>query len=736
MPDTASSHDHLDTPQPAWTWANRCARWICFVIIRLLYRVRIVASDHLPKSGGCLVVCNHVSFADGLILLACLPRPTRFLVERRYVNMPIIGSVLRLGGVIPVGEGDTRRSLLATIEAAVAAAKRGEVVGIFPEGKLSRSGQMDAFHKGMERIARQAQVPVVPAHLHGLWGSVLSHAGLTRWPRFRPLVELRLAPPESAIISAGEARDRVVGLSYEAAQDRALSSRRTLGAMFLRHARRHPLRMVIRDQGGTMPAWQLAGAARALIQALALADDEHHVGVLLPPGRAGALVNLALALAGRTAVNLNHTAGDKQMARMCELAGIRTVITASAYTRRIGDPAVPGRRLNCEDLLKSLPKWRVALSALALWCVPARWLDRAQPDGVAVLVFSSGSTGEPKGVELTHRQITANLDAVMEGLDLAASREVVCNPLPLFHSFGLVLGNWLPLSRGLVQVAHPDPMDAEGLGKLVAATGATLIMTAPTFVRGWMRRVAPEQFRSLRLVVAGAERCPTELRAAFKERFGMDLLEGYGCTELAPTVAVNMPTVVKDGISEIRSRDGSVGRALPGMQVFAVDPETKAVLPPEHEGLLVVRSPARMRGYLGRADLTDAAFIHGGYNTGDMGRVDTDGFVRITGRLARFAKIGGEMVPLDNVQAALLRVAGEKEVVVSAVPDATRGERLVVMHTGVVGGAEALLKALDDQPALWRPKARDVIEIESIPKLGTGKMDLGLIKKRAQELAG
>jgi acyl-[acyl-carrier-protein]-phospholipid O-acyltransferase/long-chain-fatty-acid--[acyl-carrier-protein] ligase len=270
----------------------------------------------------------------------------------------------------------------------------------------------------------------------------------------------------------------------------------------------------------------------------------------------------------------------------------------------------------------------------------------------------------------------------------------------------------------------------------VESNGATLIISAPTFVRTWLRRIERHQLKSLRLVVVGAERCPDELRTAFQERFGIALLEGYGCTELAPTVAVNLPTVVRDGITEQRSRDGSVGRALPGLHVFAVDIATHAVLPPGGEGLLVVRSPARMRGYLGRPDLTAEVFIHGGYNTGDVGHVDVDGFIHITGRLARFAKIGGEMVPLDHVQAALMQVAGDRDVVVSAVPDAVRGERVVVMHTGVAGGTDALLKALEGQPVLWRPKPKDVREVASIPKLGTGKLDLGLIKQQARELFG
>lgn len=728
--------DDVIIPFPVWTWRNRVARWLSEVFIRTLFRVNVVGSEHVPKTGGCLVICNHLSYADGIIVMACLPRPGRFLVDNKYVRMPFWGFPLRLAGVIPVEYGDRRRALVAAIEAAVAAAQRGEVVVIFPEGKITRNGQMDTFQRGMERIATRANIPIIPAHLHGLWGSVASRADRTKLPRFRPRIELRLAPPEAPTLTAAQARDRVIGLSYEAAQTRSNTDFRTLGRQTISHARRSPFRIAVREHGGSMTYWQLVGAARAVLPLLNLSEADRCVGILLPPGRAGTLINLAIQLSGRTTVNINHTAGEKHVARMCEMAGVHTIITADAYTKRIGNPVLPGRILTCELLLKNLPKWRVFISALSIWCMPKRWLDRSQCDDIATIVFSSGSTGDPKGVELTHRQILANLHAVHEALDLRPHRDIVCNPLPLFHSFGLIIGHWMTLSHGLTQVAHPDPTDSDGIGTLVTATKATMIMTAPTFVRGWMRRITPEQFKSLRLVVTGAERCPAELHAAFKERYNMNLLEGYGCTELAPTAAVSLPAVTRNGFTEHRSRDRSVGRALPGLHIFAVDPETKEKLPPNTEGLLIVRSPARMRSYLGRPDLTERAFIHGGYNTGDIGKVDEDGFVFITGRLARFAKIAGEMVPLDNVQAALSAIAAESEVVVSAVPDPNRGERLIVMHTGVTGGADALLKALDEQPALWRPKAKDIYLVESIPKLGTGKLDLARVKQLAWELSG
>lgn len=354
-----------------------------------------------------------------------------------------------------------------------------------------------------------------------------------------------------------------------------------------------------------------------------------------------------------------------------------------------------------------------------------------------MIIFSSGSTGSPKGVELTHRQVLANCDGVAAALHLVPGHDVVLTPLPLFHSFGLVPGLWLGLVLGLRVAAQPDPMDGAALGKLAEAAGATFLLSTPTFVRSYLRRVEPSQFKTLRFAVAGAERCPAELKAQFKEKYGADLLEGYGCTELAPVVALNLPTVEREGVREIRSRDGSVGRPLPGIHVFAAHPETLAPLAVGEEGLLIVKSPARMRGYLGRTDLTEQAFAHGGYNTGDIGKVDADGFVIITGRLARFAKIGGEMVPLDNIEAILQTALGEScEIAIAAVADPQRGERLVLLHTGEAAPVLQALEQASALPPLWRPRPADCYRVEAIPKLGTGKRDLGMIKRLAAELAG
>ncbi len=723
-----------------WIYRLQVVAWMMGTLTRTVWSLDLTGEENLPDHGGCLIIANHLSYADGFALCSKLKRPVRFLVFSSFFKVPVLGFVLRAIGAIPVGSGDRRTALVASLDTAVAALQRGEVVAIFPEGKLTRSGTTDRFKGGLERIASRAGVPVIPVYLDGLYGTWMSRSPVKQWLRPLRRVSVRVGAPLPSSVTAGEARRAVMALGHEQASARAHADQRTLATAALGLMRQHPRAICVRDAQGTLLNWQALGVARALIPLLNLSADDRRIGLLLPPGRAGVLVNLALAIAGRTAVNLNHTAGAPAVATMCSLAEIRTVITATPYLKRITDPTLDlvlnGQRLiRAEELIPRVGRLTVVWKAVQCLALPARWLCQGEAGDVAAIVFSSGSTGDPKGVQLTHREILANCRAVRQGLDLQAYRDVILSPLPLFHSFGLIPGMWLGLTHGLSLAAHPDPTDGATIGKLAKELGATFLISTPTFVRGWMRRIEPEQFKTLRLAVVGAERCPAELKTAFKERYGLDLLEGYGCTELAPTVSVNLPEVRRDGEVEVHSKVGAVGRPLPGMTAFTVNPETLAILPPDAEGLIVIRSPSRMLGYLKREDLTAKAFIHDGYNTGDMGRVDDDGFIHITGRLARFAKIAGEMVPLDNVeallQAGLAELSETLELAVAAVPDEARGERLVVLHTGYDGDWALILSRLDGQPALWKPKAKDIRAVATIPKLGTGKRDLAGLKALA-----
>ncbi len=519
--------------------------------------------------------------------------------------------------------------------------------------------------------------------------------------------------------------------TYEAAQAAADRDGRTLGAECLRQARRSPGKPAVTDAGGSLSRLKLAGVALALADRLRLAPDESNVGILLPAGRAGAVANVAVSLAGRTVVNLNHTIGQNALTRQCERAGLRTIVSAAAYLERIGPLTIPGRLLLIEDLLGGLSRAQVLAAMARVLALPASRLDQSSPGGLAAIVFSSGSGGDPKGVMLGHRQLMANADAIVQHLQLQPGRDSILSPLPLFHVFGLGPGLWLGLTKGFAIAAQADPRDGEALGRLAERTRPTFLISSPTFVRGYLRRVRREQLASLRFAVVGAERCPADLFESFRERTGKPLYEGYGTTELAPVVSVNTPQAC---------RLGSVGRPLPGVEVLTVDPRTEEILPSGERGLLVVRSAARMLGYLGQPDLTQRVFVHDGFNTGDVGWIDGDGFLYLVGRLARFAKIGGEMVPLDNIEEAMQRFLSTRYdwnglVAVTAVEDADRGERLVVLHEPLPCPASELWQALTDQPPLFQPKPRDIFEVAAIPVHANGKRDLTAVRAMAERLA-
>jgi acyl-[acyl-carrier-protein]-phospholipid O-acyltransferase/long-chain-fatty-acid--[acyl-carrier-protein] ligase len=289
-------------------------------------------------------------------------------------------------------------------------------------------------------------------------------------------------------------------------------------------------------------------------------------------------------------------------------------------------------------------------------------------------------------------------------------------------------------------VYHPNPKDATAVGELVQRFAVTLLLSTPTFLQLYLRRCTPAQFGSLRVVVTGAEKLPERVSQAFEERFGVRPLEGYGATECAPAIAVSTPDFRAAGFFQPGARRGSVGQPLPGVAVRIVDPATGAVLPPDTPGMLLVRGPNVMRGYLGREDLTSAAVQDGWYSTGDIAKLDEDGFVFITDRLARFSKIGGEMVPHVRIEDALHDLAGAEQqtFAVTAIPDEDRGERLAVLHLCDPCVVPDLLQKLAAAgfPPLFLPRAEHFVRVETLPFLGSGKLDLATLKRTARERIG
>jgi len=361
---------------------------------------------------------------------------------------------------------------------------------------------------------------------------------------------------------------------------------------------------------------------------------------------------------------------------------------------------------------------------------------RVSIDDTLTVIFTSGSTGDPKGVVLNHFNVDSNVEAVSQVAHSKEGLDKLLGTLPLFHSFGY-MSMWLGLNHSLGIVLHPNPLDAPTIGPLIEKHKVTMIMTTPTFLKIYMRRIMPGQLGSVRCIITGAEKLPKSLSDNFLANFGIRPIEGYGATECSPVIATSTLDVRKAGVFQPGSYHGTVGQPLPGVVTCIVDPENFEELPLELEGMLLVKGPNVMQGYLGQEELTEKVMHDGWYITGDIAMMNADGYLKITDRLSRFSKIGGEMVPHGSIEEALHTAANASLPVfaVTAIPDASKGERLAVLHTLNKDKIPAIHEKLSAQglPNLFIPRLDHFIKVEKLPMLGTGKLDLRTIKARAAE---
>ena len=728
---------HIATKVPEFL--TRMALWI---LTRAFFRVRCVGRENLPKKGGALLVCNHVAHGDALLVQSCTSRFVRFVMHRRFYGKWWARPVARLMGYIPVAADDPPRETLRALRVAAERVAAGELVCIFAEGAISRTGNLLPFSRGLEVIMRRSNAPIIPVYLDQVWGGITSitNGRLRSLPdRIPHPVTIAFGPPMPAASTAAEVRQQVQELGAECARRR--SDQELLSTRFVRQARRHPFRFCMADDTGRRLTYaQACVGSLALSRAVArrVGDDEM-VGVLLPNCIPAALANVAVTILGKAVVNLNFTAGPEALDAAIRTCRLRHVFTSRRAVESLGIAPRP-EMVFLEDFGSEVGRWDRILSAGAFALLPHRLLRRLfrqsrrlNTRSLAAVLFSSGSTGRPKGVMLCHANLNANIEALYKVFALHATDRVLGN-LPLFHAFGLTVGLWLPLCTGIGVVLQRNPLDAKKVGANVQEYGVTLLAATPTFLGGYLRRCAREQFATLRHVATGAEKLPAKLADAFEERFGLRPLEGYGCTELAPFACLNVPDFRNKRVEQVGHKPGSVGQPLPGVAVRTVHPETFAPLPPGSEGMLLVKGANVMLGYLDEPEQTQEAIRDGWYVTGDIAMLDEDGFVTIRGRLSRFSKIAGEMVPHVRIEEAITEAAGadERICVVTAVPDEQRGERLVVLHRpGMDIGALCQALQRSGLPKLWLPRPDAFVQIPDFPLLGTGKVDL----RRARELA-
>jgi acyl-[acyl-carrier-protein]-phospholipid O-acyltransferase/long-chain-fatty-acid--[acyl-carrier-protein] ligase len=738
-----------------WLLPDSLLRLVLWMATHTLYRIRVAGRDNIPARGGALFVSNHLSLVDALLLIASTDRPIRFLMFKGIYDHPVVKPFAKILRAIPISSQLRPRDMLRSLRDATESIRAGEVVCIFAEGQITRVGHLLPFRRGLERIMKGVEAPIVPVNLDGVWGSIFSfERGRFLWkmPRQIPYrVTVSFGKPMPPDSTPFQVRQAVEELGSEAFFHR-VERLPTLDRALVRTARLHPWRFAMADgQAGKI---NFGGAlTRAVLLARRLRphwQGQTMVGILLPPSVPGALVNFAALLLGKVPVNLNYTASNEVLASCAQQCGLETVITARALLDRV-KVQVPGRVLYIEEVgagaraTEKLLAWFIArlLPAPLLFAALGQRKRPALHDP-ATVIFSSGSTGDPKGVVLTHANISANIEQVGQTFFLDKDDRIL-GILPFFHSFGFTVTLMMPAVLGLGVVYHLSPLDARAIGALVEQYRVTFLLSTPTFLQAYIRRAAPEQFGSLQYVLVGAEKLPERVADAFLDTYGIRPLEGYGATECSPVVAVNAPGFRAPGFRQVGAKRGRIGHPLPGISVRVVDTEALeagSIVPVTlgRPGMLLVRGPNVMQGYLGQPEKTAAALRDGWYVTGDIASQDEDGFLTITDRLSRFSKIGGEMVPHGKVEEKLQELAGVTEQVfaVTGVPDERKGERLVVLHTLP---EEKLRECLERLPQsglsnLWMPRANQFFRVDALPYLGTGKLDLRRIRELALAQAG
>lgn len=712
-------------------WGREGVRDFGSMLFRALFRTEVRGLENLPPAGTRMLIApNHVSLIDGPLLHAALPIDATFAVDTGISKAWWAKIFLKMVRHITI---DPTKPLGARDLIKLVAAS--EPVVIFPEGRITVSGSLMKVYDGTAMIADKADAVVVPVRIEGAQRSHLSYLKNGEIKRsWFPKVTVTILPPVKLDVDAslkGKTRRNAAGAALqdvmiEALVKNAMLDQTLFEALAHAYRDRDTGKVLIEDPLGTKLTYRklLLGAqvlSRKLEEGTAAGEN---IGVLLPNSAGVAVVFMALQSIGRVPAMLNFSAGPVNVLAAMKAAQVTTVLTSQAFIEK-GKldrlmAAIEGqaRVVYLEDVratVTSVDKIKGLLDGIAPR-VPRTANDPA------VILFTSGSEGTPKGVVLSHRNILANAAQALARVD-ANANDKVFNVLPVFHSFGLTGGLMMPMLAGIPIYMYPSPLHYRIVPELIYQTGATILFGTDTFLTGYARSAHAYDFRTLRLVIAGAEPVKDRTRAVYMERYGIRLLEGYGVTETAPVLAMNTP---------MANRVGTVGRMSPLMEA-RLDPVPGI----EEGGRLSVRGPNVMLGYL-RAENPGVLepLADGWHDTGDIVAIDAQGFIAIKGRAKRFAKIAGEMVSLSVVEAIAAGLWPQAASVAVSIPDPRKGERIVLLTTQKDAERSAMQRQAKVQgaPELAVPAA--IIVVDKVPLLGSGKTDYVTAKTLAEESAG
>jgi acyl-[acyl-carrier-protein]-phospholipid O-acyltransferase / long-chain-fatty-acid--[acyl-carrier-protein] ligase len=625
-----------------WLIPLPLVRVIFGIVIRLVYRLRIYGTENIPLHSGAIVVSNHISWLDGFLLGYCYPRRVVMLADAANLKNPIIKRLTSDGGVVGFSPTD-RRSVLQTVRHIRELLKQGRVIHIFAEGGISRTNQIIGFNGGFLTMLKGTGAPVIPMCSHGLWGSLLTFSDgrfFRKWPRFRRLrVSIEFGKPihnPAEVQTVRLAVQQLISGAARRPEHYPLLPPRQLLRTCRRNARRT---RAVDNRGGRLTGAGLLSRALLLRRLLRrnLTPDVTLVAVALPPSVDAVAVHAALALDRRIAVVLDPDQPDR-IAASLNATGAARLVTGGEVSTRL-DEGLAARSIRLDSLLAQATARDRIVAWLQARVVPVllleRWLrlTRITPDQVLAVLFSSRTHDSPLAVQLTHGNIAANVEACNETLFVTRC-DVLLGIQPISTATGFLTALWSPLLRDHAVALHHDAGRNETWGELCRRSAATILVATPGQLAAAVEHLAAEDLQPLRMVLTGGAPLSSELVDAFEGKFGVRPYAGYGSTELTAVAAINVPPQPTIAWQVIH-RDGSVGRPLPGVTARIVDPETGADAGADADGLLLIQGPNVMLGYLNEPAATEQAFRDGWFVTGDLARIDADGFLYITGRCDR-----------------------------------------------------------------------------------------------------
>ena len=733
--------------------AHELVQFVVRLIFSFFYKIDVQGLENLKAQKGVLLLGNHVSFLDWAFLQIATPRPIRFVIDRSYYELWYFKPIFKFFKAIPISTRGGKNALKLVGEAL----ENGDMVALFPEGHLTRNGHIGKFQKGFELAVTEVEnVVIVPFYLRGLWEGKFSNAQDKIKAKSQSDIGISFGKPMSIKSKGAEVKEQVTRLSVSSWKS-YIARLDTLPKTWIKEAKEQGSKLCIADSTGVdLSAYKFMTAVFLMRSKFKkLFGSSQNVGLIVPTSAGGSIANMATLTLGKTIVNLNYSAGTQSLKHAIKVADIKQIITSVQFMTKLKakgfdlSEALEGvELLYLEEIKKTIGKVESLamfgqVKLLPTWLLSALYIKKVNNNDTAAILFSSGSEGTPKGIELSHQNVLGNIKEFINVIN-PNDKDVMLGTLPIFHSFGITVTTFTPLIEGIPVVCHPDPTDGLGIAKMSHKYRATFLFATATFFRLYARnkKIHPKMFENLRMTIAGAEKLPKEIRVLFKERFAKDILEGYGATETAPAASCNVhEAIVPDTYHvQVGSKSGTIGLPLPGTAIKIVDPESFEELACGEDGMILIAGVQVMKGYLKDEAKTDEVIktIEGErwYVTGDKGHVDEDGFLSIVDRYSRFAKIAGEMVSLGLVEGEIGKILSEDEqIALTAIPDDKKGERLVLLFEGErdLDELKEAIKGIGMNP-LFVPSS--YFKVDVIPKLGTGKADFKGAKRVALELIG